>query len=125
VKENENKPLVLMSEVERERTWDSIHDPVDDELMAEARSSAADAPIVLAAVILVAVDGIRRCVIHTCEYGDGEGLSQMLDDARRIRRSGKLLEGESVEVVTLERPLDQFQWRPVPEPARPRGEPTS
>ena len=111
----------VVSEAEDEIVWDSINDPTNDEMMVDARRSGADAPIVLAAVILVSADETRRCVMHTCEYGDDEGISNMLDLARQLRRSGKLLDGESVEVVILEKPLDQFQWRPVPEPAKPRA----
>lgn len=89
---------------------------LNDELMSDARASAVDMPIVLAAVILVAADGTRRCVTQICEYGDNEGISQMLDTAKQLRRGGKLRKGERVEVVTLERPLDQFQCKPVQEP---------
>jgi hypothetical protein len=116
-----DKPFSAMSDIENARAWDAVHDPVIDELMADARVSAIDTSIVLAAVILIAADGTRRCVTQICEYGDNEGINQMLDTARQIRRSGKLLDGESIEVVTLEKPLDQFQWRPVQEPSKLSG----
>lgn len=115
---NMNKPLLAMSEIERERAWDKIHEPIGDDLLKDARASAVDTAIVFAAVILVAADGSRRCLTHVAEYGDAEGISNMLDLVRQLRRSGQLLDGERVEVVTLEKPFDQFQWRPVAEPRR-------
>jgi hypothetical protein len=119
---DKDKPLAAMNDIEREHAWDSISDPIHGEMLTDARCSEVNAAIVLAAIILVAGDGTRRCVTHVAEYGDNEGVSSMLDTARQIRRSGKLLDGERVEVVTLEKPLDQFQWRPVQEPAKPSGD---
>jgi hypothetical protein len=37
----------------------------------------------------------------------------MKDLVRQLRRSNKLLAGESVEAIVLEKPTDQFQWRPL------------
>jgi hypothetical protein len=112
------KPLIAMDADERQRAWDRINDDIDDDLMNSARQSSPDMPIVLAAVILISADGTRRCIHHTCEYGDGEGIEHMLDTARDLRRTHKIRHGERVEVVTLQKALDQFDTRSVPDPAK-------
>jgi len=106
------KPILQMGDIERERAFDGIAESINADLLSEARSGGHD-PIVLAAVVLISGDGSRRIVTYNGEYGDGDGIAQMKDLVRQLRRSNKLLAGESVEAIVLEKPTDQFQWRPL------------
>lgn len=107
------KPVIAMGEVELMQTFDQIGDDLNDQMMTEARLLSVSEPVVFAAVVLVSSDGSRRFVTYVPEYGDSEGIEQMLDFARQLRRTGKVGDGESVEAVIMEKPFDQFQWRPL------------
>jgi len=107
---NMNKPLVQMNELELMRTFDAIGGDINDAIMKQARNGAPTDPVLVAALVLVK-DGVRRCVSHSSEYGDGAGVEMMEDLRRQLIRTNKIANDERLELVVLEKPLDQFQWR--------------
>jgi hypothetical protein len=93
------KPIVEMAPDEMERTFDDLESPIDG-MLAEARTSPP-ALIQVAAAVLKTADGREAIVHHVCEYGDGDGSEQVGETVRRIRRSRKLLPGETIDRVVF------------------------
>lgn len=106
-----NKPIVEMNDFERERMWDEFSSSIDVGMLDDARQHAES--VRLAVVVLTLTDGTRRILSYSCEYGDGEGLKNESDQIRRIRRTNRLKEGESVDRFVIELPHDEALSRLV------------
>jgi hypothetical protein len=102
VSSDKDKPLVEMDDLERVRAWDDIHLECNEGLLVDART--AQAPLRLAAAILVLPSGDRRVVFYTPEYGDNEGLEDVGHFLREVRRTTLLQPGESLERVLIDLP---------------------
>lgn len=110
---DENKPLLKMDELELECTFDALN--LDEEILKEARRERR--PVTVAVAVLKSPGTADIVAYDVCEYGDGEGLRMVSDFIRRVKRKKRLREGETLERVLVECPLES-SWvlpRPLPE----------
>jgi len=93
---DKNKPIMKMDDLEQERAFDEIC-CINDAAMMDESVEESSGTMDVAVAVLTRPDGSRSIPFHTEEYGDGEGTRQVGQTVRRLRRTGKLKQGEKID----------------------------
>lgn len=88
-----DKPIIEMTNEERERTFDMIGKSGDIKMLNEARNNQCQELLIAVAVL----NPGEHLVIWTAEYGDGEGIRFIGDSILGWKRLKLLKKGESLE----------------------------
>lgn len=107
----ENKPLLSMTDEERETAFDNVSEPLHLDMLEEARqqTSGKEHDVMIAVAVLTTSDGVRHICHSAVEYGDGDATGNISDF---VEKSQKLLrEGETLHlrVVGCTLPADQLK----------------
>lgn len=109
---DENKPLLQMSELERERAWEDLGADTHRAIMAEARAEST-MQVTVAALVLVRADGSEIVISWNTEYGDDEGTRSLYELQRSLRRQKCLQPGESMRLCHALVDLSKLRLTPV------------
>lgn len=113
-----NKPLVLMSEIERRNAWDDMERGPNSLLggmLDEARTSSSCESVRTAIVVLVLPSGEECFIYGSSEYGDDEGRGSAASCWRFCSRLNALTDGERFERLLLETRLADLHTTRTPE----------
>jgi hypothetical protein len=102
-----NKPILEMTEKEREKCWDECGASNRHQMLDEARQGKLLTKVAI--LLLVLPSGVKEPLHYAPEYGDEEGLNHMKDFAAEIRRTRSLLPGEKLEILISELAKEDFQ----------------
>lgn len=121
-KETMNKPLLSMSEAERENVLDEIGIDINKVLLRNAKRLAShelDKHVFRIAALLVTRDDGTACVVdYHHEHGDNEGWDLMQELKQELTRTNLIGLEDFAEVVLLDMKLPAIHREPLPQNPR-------
>jgi hypothetical protein len=110
---NQNdKPLVDVDDLERERAWDKIGHGLHGKLIESARSGE-NQEMEIVATILNTVEGARNVITYNAEYGDNDAINMCEEQIRSMVRNKLLRDGESLEIVSFRVHIEHMACRSI------------